>query len=796
MPAAAPDCIDLAEGVRLHLHALPAGEPAALALAFACGSHDEPAQWLGMAHFMEHLVFRGSRRFAAADSLMPHVQAAGGRVNARTSARQTLFHFEVTATAFLAAAERLVDMLQAPEFAADSLASEREVLHQEHGMYSRMPLAHFQASGGALLQGSHPLQKFYAGHRDSLTLEDSGFADALRQYHQLACRQSPLEIAAALPQDFALEPLLACLQPLLAERRSRHQLPPPALQLATGVQGCLRVPGSGGGWLLHLALNRQGEGLAQLAQQLNQALAGLPDAGAGWQCLPCEPFDGQGLFSLWLPGATGEGPRQTVAHLLGWLHSWQAYLQQPVVQALEQQAADYGRQLAEPLEKVMQRVGAVPAMDISPAMLASLAEVCRLLAGGDFALLEVRDEAGEVTFDQGLPLALTRLPPQPLLLQAAKPVTVWPHPLAQWLQPGPSHSDGLLSVTRQWPAQWPDHRAWLYWGWHQQVGAQQLQQLDAQLATLANSWRRHAVSWQLEARAGLLLLKLEGPSDCLGAALNSVLAALADTELFPDSGQLPAPPPGGFALRRLMAMLPAFWLASGPLPGLKLAERPQSALWLGNDRDLARLSERWRSALQHPVTATVSATPALPVRQRWQDVGGYFAGTDETLLVAWCPAADALQAALWRCLAPLLELLLQQRLRSEQGLCYAVFARPAQPAGQPGLVLAMQSSGPAAGPLVQALQAAVSASLHQLQQQPEALLLAWAQWCEQVRQGRLPLAEQAERLLSDWLQQNEEAQPAGLPLLSPEQLPALLQPLCQPGHWYWLANVPQPDGLP
>lgn len=83
-------CFTPVPGVRLQVHRVPAGEPSALALCLACGSHDEPREWLGMAHFMEHLVFRGSRNFAAADSLMSCVLQAGGRVNARTSARQTV----------------------------------------------------------------------------------------------------------------------------------------------------------------------------------------------------------------------------------------------------------------------------------------------------------------------------------------------------------------------------------------------------------------------------------------------------------------------------------------------------------------------------------------------------------------------------------------------------------------------------------------------------------------------------------------------------------------------------------
>lgn len=139
----------------------------------------------------------------------------------------------------------------------------------------------------------------------------------------------------------------------------------------------------------------------------------------------------------------------------------------------------------------------------------------------------------------------------------------------------------------------------------------------------------------------------------------------------------------------------------------------------------------------------------------------------------------------------LLEPLLQQSLRSEQGLCYAVFARYHDQAGQQGLALALQSASSAAGTLLEALWDALAKALQQLQQQPFRLLEAWAQ----DRQGALRLDERAGMLFADWLMQGCNAQQHSSPPLALQQLPALLEPLGRQDGWQILANAPAPQGF-
>ncbi|MBB1214153.1 insulinase family protein, partial [Klebsiella pneumoniae] len=85
----------LDNGLAVRAISTPAAEGAAALVCIEAGSFQAPAAWPGLAHLLEHLLFRGSANFSAQDGLMGWTQAAGGRLNATTQATQTAFFFEV-----------------------------------------------------------------------------------------------------------------------------------------------------------------------------------------------------------------------------------------------------------------------------------------------------------------------------------------------------------------------------------------------------------------------------------------------------------------------------------------------------------------------------------------------------------------------------------------------------------------------------------------------------------------------------------------------------------------------------
>src|SRR5471032_1871587 len=122
-----PHTETLANGLRVILRHAPELKRSAAALRVAAGSHDVPAKWPGLAHFLEHLLFLGTERFPADDNLMSFVQHHGGQVNASTRERHTEFFFELPLPVFAQGLERLYDMLAHPRLELADQLREREV---------------------------------------------------------------------------------------------------------------------------------------------------------------------------------------------------------------------------------------------------------------------------------------------------------------------------------------------------------------------------------------------------------------------------------------------------------------------------------------------------------------------------------------------------------------------------------------------------------------------------------------------------------------------------------------------
>lgn len=67
----------------------------AAALRVAVGSYTDPSEYLGLAHYLEHILFLGSERYPATDDFASFIQKNGGKRNAGTENDHTIFYFDV-----------------------------------------------------------------------------------------------------------------------------------------------------------------------------------------------------------------------------------------------------------------------------------------------------------------------------------------------------------------------------------------------------------------------------------------------------------------------------------------------------------------------------------------------------------------------------------------------------------------------------------------------------------------------------------------------------------------------------
>ncbi len=138
----------LDNGLRIVSHTMDAVETVSVGVFVGAGTRHEPADINGVAHLLEHMAFKGTRRRSALDIAM-EIEAVGGHLNAYTTREHTAYYAKVLKEDVALAVDMLADILQNSVFDADELARERSVILQEIGQAHDTPddviFDHFQA---------------------------------------------------------------------------------------------------------------------------------------------------------------------------------------------------------------------------------------------------------------------------------------------------------------------------------------------------------------------------------------------------------------------------------------------------------------------------------------------------------------------------------------------------------------------------------------------------------------------------------------------------------------------------
>ena len=137
----------LDSGLMVVSDAMASVESASVGLWVGVGTrHEKPAE-NGIAHLIEHMVFKGTRRRDAA-AIAREIEDVGGHMNAYTSREQTAYYAKVLAGDLPVAVDLIADILQDSVFDPDELGRERSVIVQEIGQVADTPddiiFDHFQ----------------------------------------------------------------------------------------------------------------------------------------------------------------------------------------------------------------------------------------------------------------------------------------------------------------------------------------------------------------------------------------------------------------------------------------------------------------------------------------------------------------------------------------------------------------------------------------------------------------------------------------------------------------------------
>ncbi len=186
-------------GPRLAVATLADSECAALSIYIPAGSRDESNLPTGLAHFVEHMVFKGTERRSARD-LSFEIENAGGQLNACTSEDQTVYEARGEADMLPVLVEVLCDMVWHATFPEAEIDLEREVIGEEITMYKESPSDHIGDMISAALWPGHPLGNPISGTDESIAEINRDTLLGFRNHHHF---REDIVIAVAGPFTMA-----------------------------------------------------------------------------------------------------------------------------------------------------------------------------------------------------------------------------------------------------------------------------------------------------------------------------------------------------------------------------------------------------------------------------------------------------------------------------------------------------------------------------------------------------------------------------------------------------------------
>jgi predicted Zn-dependent peptidase len=182
---------ELSSGLRIATEAMPSVRSAALGFFVGTGSRGESVSEAGLSHFLEHLLFRGTDRYASAE-IDQLFDAMGAELNAGTDKESTTVYARMLDEHLPRAFDVMADMVWRPAFR--DVDPEREVVLEEIAMYEDDPQdTVFDVLGQAVF-GGHPLGRPIIGRAP--VIRDTPVAD-IAAFHAARYVPGSVVIAAA-----------------------------------------------------------------------------------------------------------------------------------------------------------------------------------------------------------------------------------------------------------------------------------------------------------------------------------------------------------------------------------------------------------------------------------------------------------------------------------------------------------------------------------------------------------------------------------------------------------------------
>lgn len=168
----------LANGIRVVTGPMTGVKSASLIFSYAVGSRFEPAPIAGVAHFLEHMLFKGTERRPDPMMISQEVEGVGGMLNAATGREGTSYWCKVPSTHFALSYDVLADILRNSVIDADELAKERSVIVEEIRSIQDSPEELVHEIIDEVVWGEQPVGRSIAGSEETVgAIDRAGMVD-------------------------------------------------------------------------------------------------------------------------------------------------------------------------------------------------------------------------------------------------------------------------------------------------------------------------------------------------------------------------------------------------------------------------------------------------------------------------------------------------------------------------------------------------------------------------------------------------------------------------------------------
>ncbi len=174
----------LDNGLKVLLISDPDTDKSAAAVDVNVGSYQDPDNRLGLAHFLEHMLFMGTEKYPDVDSYSEFIRAHGGSSNAYTTDVRTNYYFDINSGQLQPALDRLAQFFIAPKLDPNYVEREKNAVDSEYRLHAREDGWRLFMANNATSNPQSPKSRFTIGDLDTLSDKDGKLWQSLHNFYK------------------------------------------------------------------------------------------------------------------------------------------------------------------------------------------------------------------------------------------------------------------------------------------------------------------------------------------------------------------------------------------------------------------------------------------------------------------------------------------------------------------------------------------------------------------------------------------------------------------------------------